>query len=239
VLLLRFFMQAREKDKEWTWLQSARHAVVEAGARVKMEAVALANQIGDAISPQDATSAAAQAVQEEKKAAGGGWWSNPFKSLRQGVEAPLRAKPTPGTWSSGEVHAELTRVSGSTLDPSPAAQLHAPADDMWRQTGRGRHLPIPPAVRRHPLEPSSDAQQGVAGAQRGRGGALRRASFIERASAQRRVMGEVEGERASTAESPSSSTVLILKARASEEPRLEQSSARSAQDSASSKATEL
>ncbi|PWN19791.1 hypothetical protein BCV69DRAFT_250334 [Microstroma glucosiphilum] len=130
VMLLRFFVEARDKDRDWSYLERSRDWVRDQSRWVTSEAVQLVETIREKLageeveegeggrsplaSLRDATttdesksssSTSEPGVFSRTLSSGLSWLTPSFST--SGASKSLKGKREPGTFSSGEVHAEL------------------------------------------------------------------------------------------------------------------------------------
>ncbi|CBQ71842.1 conserved hypothetical protein [Sporisorium reilianum SRZ2] len=147
-MLLRFWIGAREKGEDWSFWDTARYEVVEAGKWVGRKVTEGGEWLGEQLGVDLASSDHAEGEKEAASAAADGLatagtsaakssdnalsrtWSSALGGLTSVVRSSTEAitstltSPTapksrrtsePGTWSSGEVHAELVKDQDGTL----------------------------------------------------------------------------------------------------------------------------
>lgn len=130
VMLLRFFVEARDKDRDWSYLERSRDWVRDQSRWVTSEAVQLVEMVREKLAgeeaeegeesrpalaslreatPSDNSTAASSSSEPgvfSRTLSSGLSWLTPSFST-SGASKSTRGKREPGTFSSGEVHAEL------------------------------------------------------------------------------------------------------------------------------------
>lgn len=144
-MLLRFWISARDKTEEWSWWDSARYEVVEAGKWVGRKVTEGGEWVGEQLGldlgadedehhHSEPSTAIASATTKTSAAASDnvltrtwnsalGGLGNVVRSSTEAITSTLvspssattRRHAEPGTWSSGEVHAELVKDADGTL----------------------------------------------------------------------------------------------------------------------------
>lgn len=144
-MLLRFFIGAREKGEDWSIWQSARYEVVEAGNWVGRKMVEGGEWVGEQLGLDDGSSdahtdaagtdnskpssvaqpntgEASDNILSRTWSSAVGGLTSVVRSSTEAITSPFtssspksRRTSEPGTWSTGEVHAELVKDQDGTL----------------------------------------------------------------------------------------------------------------------------